>query len=199
MATALPLQPGPLQHRPGWPPSFGCRGGALWHQRHLPHEYLCVPPPFTLLHPHCSCVPHHLLNPGATVTSSPELPVTVCPKVCVSYSLERGGWPWLLQASWALLGWVQAVGRMRLRLAPLILALRLREQHVGGLFSWWTSGRWRAGGHPGCTSAVSPITHWTKQNKSRGWGGVLPLQRKGRVGGSSCSRSKKMQGRRDLT
>lgn len=127
----------------------------------------------------------------ATVTSSPELPVTVCPKVCVSYSLERGGWPWLLQASWALLGWVQAVGRMRLRLAPLILALRLREQHVGGLFSWWTSGRWRAGGHPGCTSAVSPITHWTKQNKSRGWGGVLPLQRKGRVGGSSCSRSKK--------
>ena len=29
---------------------------------------------------------------------------------------------------------------------------------------------------------TGPITHWTKQDKSRGWGGVLHLERKGRVG-----------------
>lgn len=29
---------------------------------------------------------------------------------------------------------------------------------------------------------TGPITHWTKQEKSRGWGGVLHLERKGRVG-----------------
>lgn len=99
----------------------------------------------------------------ATVTSSPELSVAVCPEVCVSYSLERGGWPWLLQASWALLGWVQAVGQMRLRLAPLILALRLWEQHVWGLFSC----RHQEGGRPAGTQAALPLSAASPTGQSR--------------------------------
>lgn len=125
-----------------------------------------------------------------TVTSSPELSVADCPKVCVSYSLERGAgrWPRLLQAS--QLGWAQAVGRMRPRLAPrhvpLILGLRLREQHVWGLLSWWTPGRRRAGGHPGCSSTVSPI--WqapspTGQSRTSQEGGeVCSTYREGQAG-----------------
>ena len=32
-------------------------------------------------------------------------------------------------------------------------------------------------------NVTGPVTHWAKQDKSRGWGGVLHPQRKGRVGG----------------